>query len=61
MSSSIKISLSSEPLKNHSPGGNTKSPVSQGSIIKLVLSNLINQPFEPKYLASKVIILKYYN
>ena len=46
--SSIKISSSNEPLKNHSPGGNIKSPLSQGSIIKLVLLNFINQPFDPR-------------
>jgi len=36
---SIEISSSNDPLKNHSPGGNIKSPLSQGSIIKFVLLN----------------------
>ena len=56
ISTMIEISLSSEPLKNHSPGGNTKSPVSHGSINRLVFLNLINQLFEPRNVASKVII-----
>ena len=45
---SIESSSSNDPLKNHSPGGNIKSPLSQGSIIKLVFLNFISQPFEPR-------------
>ena len=44
----FKISSSNDPLKNHSPGGNIKSPLSQGSIIKLVFLNFISQPFDPR-------------